>query len=301
MWMFEAMNTQVTVCAPELDDDAERRFAQQAATRFAAVVRRFSRFLPDSELSQLNRATSSVTVSAEMIDLLRDCREHVANTNGLFDPAIGGALAAAGYDRSFVPGALDRAQVPAPSPLARFSDLLFDEDARIVVRPRALQLDFGGFLKGRTVDRVIATAPAAVLVDAGGDIAARGDGPDGSGWLIDIEDPTNPERVVATLRVRDRSIATSAPNRRHWRAGSKHVHHLIDPRTGLPSSSDLAQVTVVAPTTEQADVYAKATFLLGARGGRAFIADRAASGIAAVLIGRDGALEVVGDLEVVDA
>lgn len=301
MWTFEAMSTQVIVCAPELDEDAERRFAQHAATHFAAVERRFSRFLPHSELSLLNRATSSVAVSAEMIDLLRDCREHVANTHGMFDPAIGGALVAAGYDRSFAPGALDRDHLADAPPLARFCELLVDEDARIVLRPRALQLDFGGFLKGRTVDRVIAAGPAAVLVDAGGDIAVRGDGPDGNGWLIDIEDPDDPKRVVATLRVRDRSIATSAPNRRRWRTGPTRAHHLIDPRSGLPSSSDLAQVTIVAPTTEEADVYAKVAFLLGARGGRAFIADRAAGGFAAVLLGRDGSREIVGDVEVVDA
>ena len=178
-------------------------------------------------------------------------------------------------------------------------DLDVDEPTRIVRRPASLQLDFGGFLKGRTVDRAAARAPAIALVDAGGDMVVRGAGPDGSGWLVDIEDPADARCTLATLRVSDRAIATSAANRRRWRAGSRTLHHLIDPRTGAPSTSDLAQVTVLAATAERADVYAKAAFLLGAAGGRALVAAR--PDLAAVFVHDDGTLEPIGDVELVDA
>jgi thiamine biosynthesis lipoprotein len=297
MWTFEAMNTTVSVAAPHLIDSAEHAFAAEVADRFAMVERRFSRFLPDSELALLNRTEIGV-ISAEMIDLLRACRRHVDDTGGLFDPTVGTALVAAGYDRSFAPGVLDREHVGDAPPRARFADLVIDEAARVVRRPADVQLDFGGFLKGRTVDRAAAAAPTPSLIDAGGDMVLRGAGPDGDGWLVDIEDPDNPERVLATLCVRDRALATSAPKRRCWRRGPGHAHHLIDPRTGLPSSSDLAQVTMLAPTAEQADVLAKTVFLLGAREARRFVAARPE--LAVVLIHRDGTLEIVGDVDLVD-
>ncbi|HEU4612045.1 MAG TPA: FAD:protein FMN transferase, partial [Kofleriaceae bacterium] len=136
------------------------------------------------------------------------------------------------------------------------------------------------------------------MIDAGGDMVLSGAGPDGDGWLVDIEDPDDPRSVLATLCVRDRAVATSAPNRRRWRRGPGDAHHLIDPRTGLPSRSDLAQVTMLAPTAEQADVLAKTAFLLGAREARRFVGAR--SELAAVLVHRDGTLEIAGDVELVD-
>lgn len=296
MWSFRAMNTDVTVFAPLVDDAAAHAFALATAALFASVEQRFSRFLAHSELATLNHATSSIAVSAEMLDLLRVCRRHVHDTDGLFDPAIGAALCAAGYDRSFTPGALDRDE-PIVATHARFFDLEIDEAARVVRRPAHLQLDFGGFLKGRTVDRAAAAAPEVALIDAGGDMILRGAGPDGEGWLVDIEDPGDSQRTIATLRIRDRAVATSAANRRRWRAGRCVAHHLIDPRTSAPSMSDLAQVTVVAPSAERADVSAKVAFLLGAFAGRRFIEAR--PDLAALFVRRDGSLELVGALELV--
>jgi len=299
MWTFRAMNTEITITAPALSEADERQLAADAAQLFAETERRFSRFREDSELSALNRASQPIVVSPELLELLLAARRHAADTAGLFDPAIGAALVTAGYDRSFSPGALDRDAPILNPPTAPSEDLAIDEHARRVTRPHGLQLDFGGFLKGRTVDRAAATARGAIVVDAGGDAMLRGSGVDGAGWLVDVEDPWDARATVATLRVRDRAVATSAPNRRRWRAGSEQAHHLIDPRTGTPSRSDLAQVTIVAPTAERADVMAKAVFLLGAADGARFVVGR--DDLGAVLVTRTGDTRAVGDVELAHA
>lgn len=305
MWTFPAMGTEVSVAAPALPDAEERRIAARVAALFAETERRFSRFRPDSELAALNRAAGPVRVSGELAALLAAAGRHVAATGGLFDPTIGAALRGAGYDRPFAAGALDRAAPPRPAPTARFADVAIDPATRRVERPPHVHLDLGGFLKGRTADRAAALAAAAapaptpLLIDAGGDAVLAGAGPDGAGWLVDVEDPADDRRALLTLRVSDRAVATSAPNRRRWRAGGAAAHHLIDPRTGAPASGDLAQVTAVAPTAERADVLAKVVFLLGARAGAAWLA--AQPGAAGVLVERAGALRLVGDLEVARA
>ena len=298
MWTFRAMNTDVAVAAPTLDDRAEQELALRIAAMFAETERRFSRFLHDSELGQLNRATDPITVSPELMELLCDARRHVAETEGLFDPTIGAALRAAGYDRTFCAGALDRDASATAAVRAGYADLILDESARRVSRPPHLHVDLGGFLKGRTVDRAAALAPSPAMIDAGGDAMLRGAGTDETGWLVDIEDPGDPRRVLVTLHIRDRAVATSAPNRRRWRTGEATSHHLIDPRTGTPASSDLAQVTAVAPTAERADVLAKVAFLLGAADGARLLD---APDLGGVLVARDGSVRVVGDLEVTDA
>lgn len=299
MWTFRAMNTEVAVAAPGLDDAAERALARQIAAVFADAEQRFSRFRDDSELTRLNRARGPIAVSPELLDVLRRARRHAIETDGMFDPAIGAALCAAGYDRSFSPGGLDRAAPILPVARARLSELVIDERAGTVHRPPHVQLDLGGLVKGHTVDRAAALAPANAMIDAGGDAVARGAGPDGAGWWVEIEDPDDPRRTIAALRLRDRAVATSAPNRRRWRAGGAVAHHLIDPGTGLPSTSDLAQVTVAAPCAETAEVLAKVAFLLGAERGARWLAGR--HGVGGALVARDGALRLVGDLEVADA
>jgi len=302
MWTFRAMNTDVTIAAPTLDDAAEFALARAIAEVFADTERRFSRFRDDSELARLNRAVGATPVSPELLQILCAAREHVATTDGWFDPTVGTALRAAGYDRSFDPAdpaALDRDAPITPARRARFDELAIDERHARVARPADLQVDLGGFLKGRTVDRVATLAPATAMIDAGGDAMLRGAGLDATGWLVDVEDPADARRVVVTLRVCDRAVATSAPNRRRWRTGTALAHHLIDPHTGAPSCSDLAQVTAVAPTVEQADVLAKVAFLRGADAGARLLDGRA--GIGGVLVAHDGTRRVVGDVEVADA
>lgn len=289
MWTFRAMSTDVAVAAPSLAPDGEEAIARAALAIFDDADRRFSRFRPDSELSRLNASDGATPVSPAMLDELVAARAHVLATGGMFDPAVGDALVAAGYDRGFTPGALDRSRAPAPTSPTTFLDVGLDVAAGRVTRPAHVRIDLGGIVKGRTVDRAARLLPEVGMVDAGGDVVVRG------AWRVDVEDPADASRVAVTLAVRDRAIATSAPNRRRWRAGSGTAHHLIDPRTRMPAVSDLAQATALATTAEAADVLAKVAFLLGATDGARFLEQRHAAG---VLVGLDGRVHLVGDVEV---
>ena len=270
MWTFRAMNTDVTVIGT-----TDARIAQI----FADAEARFSRFRADSELSQLNAATGPMVVSQPMFDALLAARRYVELTDGIFDPAIGATLAALGYDRSFAPGALDR-DAAATAPHARFLDVVLDAETREVTRPADLKIDLGGMMKGRTVDAAAACLPATGAIDAGGDAVMRG-----GDWPVEVEDPRDPTRTIATLTVRDGAVATSAPTRRHWKVGGETRHHIVNPATQRSASSDLLQATVVAPTAELADVCAKTIFILGAEAGLAF-AHRMA--VTAVVVTTDG-------------
>lgn len=294
MWTFRAMTTDVAVAAPELSDDDERALALAVEQLFRRTERRFSRFLSDSELAQLNRANGPVTVSDELLELLLHARAHAIDTGGMFDPAVGAAMHASGYDRSFAPGELDRDDAPTVAPYASITMLDIDEQRHRVTRPSHVQIDFGGFLKGLTVDRAAALATGPVIVDAGGDAVLRGAPPDGDSWMVDIEDPQDAARTIGTICVRDQAVATSAGNRRQWRRGSQRMHHLIDPRTGAPAQTDVLQATVLAPTAEVADIMAKVAFLLGADHAKHELERRGLSG---VLVLHDGATRTIGAVE----
>lgn len=292
MASFRAMGTEVTVHAPTCGPIGEALLSAEVARIFAEAERRYSRFRDDSELAALNRAREPLRVSRELLETVRDAQRWSERTAGVFDAGVGAALAGSGYDRSFCAGALDRDDPAELAPRGSVSDLVIDDDACTVFRPAHVIVDLGGLVKGRTVDSA-ATLEEDIAIDAGGDARMRG-----NGWIVEVEDPRDERHTLLALRVCDRAVATSAPNRRRWLRGGRPQHHLIDPRTQRCAESDLAQVTVIAPTTEAADVLAKTVFLLGSKAGRAFVQSQPSIG--AVLVRADGALDLVGDVEVAD-
>jgi thiamine biosynthesis lipoprotein len=142
---------------------------------------------------------------------------------------------------------------------------------RTILAPEGAGIDLGGIGKGRAVDRLAAILGTPCLVNGGGDIVAAGRPHDGSAWLVGVEDPRAPERDLTVFAVNDRGIATSSRLRRVWQQGEHRLNHLIDPRTGRPSSSDVVQATVIAPTALLADYHAKVALLLGAGRGLAYL------------------------------
>lgn len=295
MFTFRSMNTDVLVSTESADEELT---ARGVAEIFWDAERRFSRFRPDSELSRLNRACGWVNVSRELFDVLRRAREYVELTGGIFDPGIGGALVALGYDRSFSPGQLDRQTLPSPPVAGRFLHVVLDAQRCAVERPDHVQIDLGGVVKGRTLDKAAELLQRQGAIDAGGDAVVRGPGTDGDGWLIDVEDPTEPTRSIATVHISDCAVATSATSRRRWRAAGRDLHHLIDPRTLSPATTDLSQVTVIAPRAELAEVLSKTAFVIGVTEARLFLERQPRIG--AVLVPKNGSPLFVGAIDVRD-
>ncbi len=127
----------------------------------------------------------------------------------------------------------------------------------------------------------------AALVNAGGDLAVCGLPPGADAWPIVVAG----QESSHTLPLHHGAVATSGVARRRWRQGREERHHLLDPRTGAPARSGLWSATVVAARCAQAEVAAKAAFVLGPVAGAEFLRTR---GLAGLLIGDDGACRRVG-------
>jgi thiamine biosynthesis lipoprotein len=274
---FRAMNTGVQFLTTSWNYPSLRAGEQI----FHDIETRFSRFRPDSELSRLNaRAGSEVAVSPEMLHLLdASIRFHRA-TGGVFDPAILPVLEAAGYDRSFeqlVPDGAGDARARARSSIA---DLRIDRARSTAQAPAGVRIDVGGIGKGYAVDRAaVALRPLRdFLVDAGGDIAVSGRGPEGAGWYIGVSDPRG-GTDLDLVELHGEAIATSTTANRRWQRGGRWHNHLIDPRNGTSAGNGVLSVSVIAPTAMEADVYAKTALLLGIEQGGRFLASRRLHGL----------------------
>jgi thiamine biosynthesis lipoprotein len=255
---FHAMGTDCELFLKARPHPEALRAMAEAQWEIRRLENIFSRFDSDSELSELNRR-GGLRVGPELFEVVDLALAARDRTGGRFDPTVHDALVAAGYDRTFeeVP-AEERGDHPRPSAALRCAgSVRVDRRTRSIELDSGVHLDLGGIAKGYAVDRAakILAEHGPCLVDAGGDIAARG-----RGWPIGL----NTGDGTLTLELVDGAIATSGRDRRRWRRGDEELHHIIDPATGLPAAGDLLRVTAVAATATDAEVLAKALFLAGA-------------------------------------
>ena len=199
----------------------------------------FSPYKAESPISALGRGEIGFAdVTEEIRDVLRRCEELRVETNGAFDAF----------------------SVPAPN---------------------GTMLDPSGYVKGWSIERsaeiLEANGCRNFCINAGGDIAVRGEPESGEPWRIGMRHPDDRDAVATVVNGRGRlAVATSALYER----GA----HIVDPRCAQPCI-DLASVTIVGADLALADGYATAVFVMGLDG-LEWIADRA--GYDAYLITRDG-------------
>jgi FAD:protein FMN transferase len=240
---FRSMGCDIVVGGASAEDleRIRRLFEERDST--------FSRFRSGSELRSVNAATVS-RVTPAFAKTLRIALAAAGATNGLVSPAVGAAVEGAGYDRDFDLLADDGRRNPvAPAP--GLAGLRVVEP--LVHRPSGTTLDLNGVVKSLTADEALGLIAGDGFVSAGGDIAVRGR------CVVGLPDG-------AAVATDTGGIATSGSTTRRWLRGGVRQHHLIDPRTGAPSTSRWAYVTVAARSCLVADVAAKAAFLQDADG-----------------------------------
>ncbi len=263
--------------------DAGPTTAIEAEAHLRRLESRWSRFLPDSDITRLNRAGGHpVAVAAETLVLVTALVEGWRLTGGRFDPSTLPALVAQGYGASIE----DPTRVTRlPDEAALHCDLgaiEVDPVASTVTLPVGLTLDPGGLGKGLaadlTVEHLLARGVAGAMVSIGGDLAVGGSAPGPTGWEVVVEHPLVSGAELCTLAVDRGGVATSSTVSRTWTHDGSPRHHLIDPDTGRPSTSDLAAVTVVAPTGWRAESLATAALLRGGDEVVAYLGARASTG-----------------------
>jgi len=141
-----------------------------------------------------------------------------------------------------------------------------DPDTCTVRLPTGLSIDAGGIGKGLAADLGVANAlrsgAEGALVSIGGDLSMGGHPPDG-GWVVAIEHPEPERGTLGSVAVPGGGVATSSTRSRRWQRFGRERHHVIDPWTGAPSTTDLSSVTVIARSGWLAEAHATAAILAG--------------------------------------
>jgi thiamine biosynthesis lipoprotein len=246
---------------------------------FEAWEQSLSRFRPGSELNRLNDSAGwPVQVSETFWQVFQAALLAERASAGLVTPAVLRALVNAGYDQNFADLPREQESVPPNAWLSagRLAEVSLDESTRSICLPADMRLDFGGVAKGWAADQAVrrlATLGPAI-VSAGGDVAISGAQRDGSPWEVGVDDPFDAQACVEVLMVGQGGVASSGTDYRRWKQGGRLMHHIIDPRSGMPAQTDVLTATVIAPDAMQAEMAAKIVLISGSRDGMQWLEAR---------------------------
>ncbi len=256
--------------------------ASRAADLAAVIQQDFQRlhhklhaWNDDSDLSRLNRAFAAgerVAIDPELAQLIKQAQQFSAQSDGLFNPAIGQLIGHWGFQRDmFKPVSIDRdaiAKLVAARP--QMEDITLHESASGIEAESgnpAVKLDFGGYAKGYALDRAVTYLKAQgarnALINIGGNVIALGKRGERS-WHVGIQHPRKPG-AIASLDLEDGwAIGTSGDYQRYFELEGKRYCHVLDPRSGFPAKHTQA-VTVLLPPGDLSgtlsDVVSKPLFI----------------------------------------
>lgn len=282
-----------------LGDDAEQLDrATEAAVREIRRVEDLMTDWRDSELTRLNDAAGKGPrkVPTELASIVSRAVEMHKLTGGAFDVTY--AAVGALWDFKKRPAVVPDAE--AIRGALRFVDasrVQVDPLKSTVQLPEGMRLGLGGIAKGYGVDRAMAMlvehGVRDAIVDAGGDLKVLGK-KFGKPWEIAIRHPRDRGRAMALLRLSNTCVVTSGDYERFFEKDGKRYHHIIDPRSGYPSTGCLS-ATVVAQNAEFADSLATALCVLGPEEGLRLV--ERLRRVEALVVGMDGKPHASSGLE----
>jgi thiamine biosynthesis lipoprotein len=270
-----AMSTPVNLAFVAPTAAVAQDFPRVAIEWIARFEARYSRFLPQSIIGQINErgAGEWMELDEEADELLWLCNEMHRLTRGVFDPTALPLLRT--WDWKANPP-----RIPGEPEILAAREICGWE--KVQRRGRAIRLplpgmgiDLGGIGKEFAVDRVFELARgmgiSEMMIDIGQDIRCAGHPPGKDAWYIGLEEPDRPGECWTAVRLTNQAVATSGDYLRSFTVGGKRYGHILDPRTAMPVSNHCQSVSVIAPTCVMAGILSTAAFILGADEGLTLI------------------------------
>jgi len=247
-----------------------------AIAEIQRIERLISSWNSNSQTSVINKnaGIKPVSVDKELFDLITRSLKVSKLTEGAFDVSYAAVDKIWKFDGSMTKLPSDE-DVRSSISLINFENILLNEDeSTVFLKKEGMKIGFGGIGKGYAANKAMKLMKemgiTGGVVNASGDLITWGKQENGGDWRIGISDPKSPDNVMAWLVVGDMAVITSGNYEKFFMNKGKRYAHIIDPRTGYPTTG-IKSVTIVCPDAELGDALATSVFVLGELDGMSLI------------------------------
>jgi len=257
---------QISVVAK--DSTEANKAINLAIDEITRIEKLISSWDPNSETSKINSnaGIKPVKVSRELFSLIERAVNISTLTDGAFDISYASMDKIWKFDGSMkkMPSA---EEIKSSVSKVGFQDIILDaENTSVFLKEKGMKIGFGAIGKGYAADRAKVLLQEnniqAGIINASGDMNTWGRQPNGNEWTVAITNPLNKTKAAAILPITNGAVVTSGNYEKFVQFNGTRYTHIIDPRTGYPSSGILS-VTVFAPKAELADALATSVFVMG--------------------------------------
>lgn len=245
---FKAMGGPCRLRFDCVDDALAGKAAAAAEAEVRRLEHKYSRYLPDSLTSRINRmaGAAAVPIDNETAGLLGFAHTLWEQSGGLFDLTAGILRRAWNFKAARPPL---QSQIDPLLPLIGWGQVEWNQQSVRLPR-QGMEIDFGGCVKEYASDSAAAALAShgieRGLVDLAGDMAVIGAGSVARPWPIGIRHPADRTRAVAGIELSGGGLASSGDYERCLQLEGRRYGHILSPVTGWPVQG-LVAVSVVAP------------------------------------------------------
>ncbi len=252
------MGTIVSFTASTFSHAHAKEVFAKAIQEMARLENIFSRHTPNSALSILNDEGKLLDAPKELIYVLEKSKEIALNTHELYNPAIKPLL---DLFEDYQDAGKDAKSIPSQEVIERQELILLSEieikPTAIIFNRQNMSITLDSLAKGYILDCLSALLTKEGIenhiINAGGDIIAKGKKNADEAWQVGIEDPANPAKLLKSFALENSAVATSGAYQRFYDS-SMQRHHIIDPQKAL--SPRITSISCVAQSAMLADAYA---------------------------------------------
>ena len=251
-------------------------YIDDAINEISRIESLISSWDPNSQTTLINEnaGIKAVSVDSELFNLIKRAIGISDLTQGAFDISYASMDRIWKFDGSMKKMPDESEIKNSVSKVGYHNIILDDENNSVFLKLKGMKIGFGAIGKGYAADKakelLVNKGVKAGIINASGDMNTWGYQTNGNPWKIAVTNPLNKDHVFAMLAVDNRAIVTSGNYEKFVEFNNVRYSHIIDPRTGYPSTGVLS-VSVLAPQAELADALATSIFVMGKDVGLDFI------------------------------
>ena len=285
---FDYFDTAATITGyettkEEFDAVAEDVFAK--LSEYHKLYTIYHRFDGMENLCTVNElvdgAHRTVTVDRRIVDMLLYAKQMYTATDGLLNVAMGSMLSlwheyrAIGSDNPAEASLPPMELLAAAAAHADINKMVIDEaNATVMLTDPLMKLDVGAIAKGYATECIARYLEekgiTGYMLNIGGNVRTVGSKPDGTPWVIGIENGNNKDEYLAYLQLSGQSVVTSGSYQRYYTVDGKRYHHIIHPETYMPAEGFLS-VSVICEDSGLGDALSTALFCMPLEKGKALV------------------------------